>query len=96
MPQVIFAPSALEDLKRLRAFLQTKNPAAAQRAAGAIIKSVDILADQPHIGRLVEDMEPAFREWVIDFGDSGYVALYRYSADSVTVLAIKHQREVGY
>ena len=37
------------------------------------------------------------RELVIDFGGSGYVALYRYErVEFVTVLAIRHQRETAY
>ncbi|MEO8870256.1 MAG: type II toxin-antitoxin system RelE/ParE family toxin [Granulicella sp.] len=41
---------------------------------------------------------PALRELMIDFGDSGYVALYRHdpSADIVFVVAFRHQREAGY
>lgn len=96
MPYLSFAPPALEDLKRLREFLRAKNPAAAQRAANAIIKSVGVLANQPGIGRPVLDMPNNFREWLIDFGDTGYVALYAFSANEVTVLAIRHQREVGF
>ena len=41
-------------------------------------------------------MEPEFREWRIDFGDSGYVALYYYDDDTAVVLAVRHQREAGY
>lgn len=46
----------------------------------------------------MEDLPPEYREWVIDFGASGYVALYRYAGegDEVTVLALRHQRELGY
>jgi ParE toxin of type II toxin-antitoxin system, parDE len=38
------------------------------------------------------------RELVIAFGDSGYVALYRYDRDddAVYVLAFRHQREAGF
>ena len=39
---------------------------------------------------------PEHRELRIDFGDSGYVALYRYADSQVTVLALRHQREAGY
>ncbi|ASD84763.1 plasmid stabilization protein (plasmid) [Burkholderia gladioli pv. gladioli] len=41
---------------------------------------------------------PAWRELAIPFGDSGYVALYRYEPadDAVYVLAFRHQREAGY
>jgi plasmid stabilization system protein ParE len=96
MPQVRFAPAALCDLERLREFLRTKNPIAARRAVEAIIKALQLLGQQPQIGRHAEEMPPEFREWVIDFGDSGYIALYRYEEDLVTVLAVRHQREVGY
>jgi len=37
-----------------------------------------------------------FREWLIEFGDRGYVARYRYDgAALVTILAIWHQKEAG-
>ena len=41
-------------------------------------------------------MDVEYRELLIHFGDSGYVALYRYAADLVTVLALRHQKEAGY
>jgi plasmid stabilization system protein ParE len=41
-------------------------------------------------------MPDALREWVIDFGDSGYVARYRLDPDEVVILAARHQREAGY
>lgn len=95
MPRVKFAPSALRDLKRLREFLRPKNPAAAKRAAVAITKAVQVLGQYPRVGRPVDDMEPEYRELPIDFGDSGYVALYRYEGDLVTVLVLRHQKEAG-
>ena len=38
------------------------------------------------------------RELIIDFGVSGYVALYRYDReqDAVYILAFRHQKEAGY
>ena len=96
MPQVIYAPGAIRDLQRLREFLRPKNPVAAKRAAETIMKAVQVLGQQPQIGRPVEDMSDEYREWLIDFGDSGYVARYRFSADAVTILAVRHQKEVGY
>ena len=44
------------------------------------------------------EMEPRLRELAIGFGDSGYVALYRYEpgGDAVYVLAFRHQRKAGY
>ena len=53
------------------------------------------LGQHPGLGRPVEEM-PQYRELLIEFGDSGYVALYRHEGDQVTVLALRHQREAGY
>ena len=96
MPQVVFAPSAVRDLQRLREFLQPKNPLAAKRAGEAIVKAVQVLGLQPQMGRPVEDLAVEYREWLIDFGDSGYVARYRYDAGSVVILALRHQKEAGF
>lgn len=96
MPQVRYAPAALRDLQRLREFLMPKNPAAARRAGETIINAVKVLGQQPQIGRPVEEMPMEFREWLIDFGESGYVALYRFDRDEVTILAVRQQREIGY
>jgi plasmid stabilization system protein ParE len=95
--RVRFAPPALLDLERLRDFLRPKNPAAAKRAAVAIVNAIKILELHPQIGRPVEGIDDlAFRELLIDFGDSGYVARYRLAEDSVTVLAVRHQKEAGF
>jgi plasmid stabilization system protein ParE len=95
MSSVKWSPMALRDVRRLYRFLFPKNPHAAKRAAKAIQQGVQISTRQPGIGRPVEDMPEHFRDWLIDFGDSGYVARYRVDADGVTVLAIWHQREAG-
>ena len=67
------------------------------RSAGNNIKkTVQILGLQPQIGRPIADMPVEYREWVIDFGDSGYVARYRFEEENVIILAIRHQKEAGY
>ncbi|MDV6320599.1 type II toxin-antitoxin system RelE/ParE family toxin [Chromohalobacter sp. HP20-39] len=96
MPRVIFAPAAISDLERLREFLQPKSPAAAERAAQAILQGVQALGEHPHIGRPIDDLPEAYRDWLIDFGDSGYIARYRVDADTVVVLAIRQQKEAGF
>jgi plasmid stabilization system protein ParE len=93
MPRLIWGPSALRDVQRLYRFLAPKNPDAAKRAVNAIREGVRVLTLQPGIGRPIEDMPEQFREWLIDFGDSGYVARYRTDGDNVTVLAVWHQKE---
>ncbi len=95
MPRLIWTPLALIDLQRLYRFLAPKNPDAARRAVKALRAGVKILAHQPGIGRPVEDMDPEFREWLIDFGDSGYAILYRFDGGMVAILAVRHQKEAG-
>lgn len=91
-----YAPAAIRDLQRLREFLRPKNPFAAKRAAETIMKAVQVLGQQPQIGRPIADMPDQYREWLIDFGDNGYVARYRFDGEVVTILAVRHQKEVGY
>ena len=67
------------------------NPAA---RVEEIIGSIDILTHSPQIGR---PLPSGLRELIIGRGSRGYVALYRYIAESdrVFVLAIRSQREAG-
>jgi plasmid stabilization system protein ParE len=95
MPRLIWSPPALLDVQRLYRFLADQNTDAARKAVKAIREGVKVLALQPGIGRPAEDMEPEFREWLIDFGHSGYVVLYRFEGDVVILLAVRHQKEVG-
>jgi plasmid stabilization system protein ParE len=83
-------------MQRLYRFLAIKNIDVAKRAVKTIREGVQRIALQPNSGRPVDDMEPAYREWLIDFGESGYVALYRYDGNTAVILAVKHQKEVGF
>ena len=86
MAQIIYSARAVENLD---------NPAGAVAAAEAIESAVNTLAAHPLVGRRIEG---DLRELVISFGVTGYVALYRFVVqdDQVRVLALRHQREIGY
>lgn len=96
MPQLIWAPRALLDVQRLYRFWAPSNQDAANRAATAMRQGVKVLSLQPGIGRPVPDMNAEFRDWIIDFGDSGYVARYRLGDQDVIILAVRHQNEAGF
>ena len=68
-----------------------------KRAGSVIEHHLLLLETEPEIGR-PSDEQPEFRELLIPFVDSGYVALYRYETISniVFVLAFRHQKEAGY
>ena len=96
MPHLIWTPPALADVQRFYRFLAPKDKASAHRAIRTIRTGVKILAHQPQAGRPVEEMDPEYREWLIDFGSSDYIALYRFDGETVAILAVRHQKEEGY
>ena len=96
MPHLSWMPPALTDVQQLYRFLAPKDKASARRAIRTIRPGVKILDHQPQVGRPVEEMDPEFREWLIDFGSSGYIALYHFDGQKVTILAVRHQKEAGY
>ena len=96
MPSLKWTPRALADVQRLHRFLVEKNPDAAMRAVRTIRGGVRILARQPRIGHPADGMDPEFREWLIPFGQSGYLVLYRIDAGAVVLLAVRHGREAGF
>ena len=61
----------------------------------AIQSAVDHLAAHPLVGRRVEG---ELRELIISYGQTGYVAFYRFvvSKKEIRILAIRHQRELGF
>ena len=95
MATVVYSGRALPHLERSFELLAGDNPGAAIAAAWAIRSAVENLAAHPLLGRRVHG---DIRELVISFGQTGYIALYRFVVpqDEVRVLAIRHQREIGF
>lgn len=95
MAAVGYSARSLDHLERAFALIRDNNPDAAMGAVRAIQSAVDNLAAHPLVGRRVTG---EIRELVISYGQTGYVALYRYvvSRQEVWVLAIRHQRELGF
>jgi plasmid stabilization system protein ParE len=93
--QVVYSAYAVENIERGLQLLREKNPEVAMAGAAAIRSAVETLSTHPLIGRRVEG---DLRELVISYGATGYIALYRFDIqrDQVRVLALRHQREIGY
>jgi plasmid stabilization system protein ParE len=89
---------ALEDLKRMQAFLIEKDPAAAARAVDAIEMSCELLECSPFSCRKAWPVDrPLLRELVMPFGSAGYVAPFEIDGPGlVSILAVRHQREEDY
>jgi len=92
---VVYPARALSHLERAFQVLASENADAAIAAAGAIRSAVENLAAHPLLGRRVHG---DIRELVISYGQAGYIALYRFVVphDELRVLAIRHQREIGF
>jgi plasmid stabilization system protein ParE len=95
--RIRFTRAARDDLLRLQDFLRKRDPEAARLARVAIGKGIDLLADFPFTCRKAMPDNPFLRELVIQFGVAGYVALFEIEdRETVTVLAVRHQREEDY
>jgi plasmid stabilization system protein ParE len=91
--KVVYTRRALDDLEARFHFLAKENEAAALEALRVIQGAVSILEDHPLVGRIVAGH---LRELVISFGDTGYIALYRFLPGKrlVRILGVRHQREL--
>ncbi len=85
-------PEALDDLKRLHAFIEPHSRKAAQNAVGILIEAVDGLTRFPEKGR-PWGAEMDFRELPVRFGARGYVVRYRHIGNEVIVVRVWHALE---
>ena len=94
---VRYAKNAREDIKTLYQFLLNQDVEAAKRAFNAISKITEFLQEFPFSCRKTDEQNPFLREVIIPFGSSGYVALFEIeNSNTVTILAVRHQREIDY
>ena len=92
-----FTPAAAKDLQRLFDFLADQDVKTATRARTAIAKGIEFLRTFPFSCRKASPEHPLLRELIISFGANGYVALFEIEdGQTVTVLAIRHQREEDF
>ncbi len=97
--QVRFTPAAEEDLLGLYDFLLAHDVTVAEHALQTIKNALKLLEQFPFSCRKAAEGQhgPRLRELVIPFGASGYVALFEIEdASTVTLLALRHQRESDY
>lgn len=95
MARIELAPQVAEDFERIIDHLVMHQVEKSESRIDEIIAALDVLRQNPLIGRPVADGR---RELVIGRDARGYLALYRYEVlmDMVFVLAIRSQREAGY
>jgi plasmid stabilization system protein ParE len=98
--RVRFTEEAMADLERLYGFAVERDDGdwrIAEAALDAIRNAIVLLETTPFSCRKATPANPFLRELIIGFGASGYVALFEIeNASTVTVLALRHQREDDY
>jgi toxin ParE1/3/4 len=90
---ILLSPDAVEDVERLRSFLDQNNPGAAQRALTLIWTAIDRLQDFPDLGMPTGDTD--IRQIVVRFGASGYIVRYAALLETKDILITRiwHGRE---
>ena len=90
---ILLSPDAVEDIERLRSFLDQNNRDAARRALATIWTAIDQLQEFPGLGMSTEDAD--IRQIVVRFGASGYIVRYAVLREdgNILITRIWHGRE---
>jgi plasmid stabilization system protein ParE len=90
---ILLSRDAVEDVERLRIFLDRANPGAAWRALTLIWTAIERLQDFPALGMPTAD--PDIRQIVLRFGVSGYIVRYAVLPETADILITRiwHGRE---
>ena len=86
---IVWSARAMRHLAQLRTFIARDRPAAAREIAVTILSSVDLLAEQPALGR--PGRLPGTRELVAP--GTPYLVPYRVRGNRLEVIAIFHGRQ---
>ena len=86
-----FAPEAIDDLIRLRKFIEEKNPTAAQRVGQDLLFGIEKLKVFPEIGLKVERALELGR--IRDLFVGNYTVRYLIGDGEIIVLRLWHNKE---
>ena len=89
--KISFTPEAVVDLSRLRAFIESKNPIAAQRIANELLKGIEKLKTFPEIGlKVIRAPQPHL---IRDLFVGNYTIRYLIGDNEIYVLRMWHGKE---
>lgn len=91
--KLIYSSDAIEDLTRLREFIERVNPAAARRVAVELIERIDQLRQFPEMGRVLDAPQPLNNKIIRDFSFGKYIVRYMCSSEAVIILRVWHHYE---
>ena len=88
---ISYSSESIEDLKRVRQFIEENNPAAAQRIAASILKGINQLNAFPYLG--VEVQQAPNPEVVRDLIIGNYIVRYLIRSNDIYILRVWHHQE---
>ena len=89
--KVSYSEEAIQDLVRLREFIEVKNPLAAQRAAISIKKGISQLKEFPRLGVKVSSSPDS--DIIRDLIIGNYLARYLITENMIYILRVWHHKE---
>jgi len=89
--KLVYSVDAVEDLVRLREFIEVHNPVAAQRISLELIEGITTFTEHPKMGRPVPKAPDP--ELIRDLIIGDYIARYILNENVIAILRIWHQRE---
>lgn len=89
--KLTYSPESINDLIRLREFIEIKNPQVAKRVAQSIKKNINQLKSFPYLGVKVEKAPDP--KLIRDLITGNYTARYLIRSEEITVLRIWHHKE---
>ena len=90
--KIRYTPEAINDLDRLREFIEIKNPVAAQRVAKELLLGIDKLKIFPQMG--VQVLRAPQPELVRDLFIGNYTVRYLIAKEELIVLRLWHGKEI--
>jgi plasmid stabilization system protein ParE len=95
--EVRISKAVQEDLQRLLDVLAPMDYSASLRPRAAIERGYEFLEAMPFSCRKADDANAFLRELVVPFGGAGHVVLFEITdGATITILAVRHQREDDY
>ena len=89
--KIVYTPEAIDDLTRLREFIEVKNPQAAQKIAKSLIDGIKKLKRFPLIG--VEVERAPNPEILRDLIQGDYIVRYLVLDKTINILRVWHHKE---
>lgn len=83
---ILWAPSAERDVGRAWAYIEQRSASAAGALVRRVVATVDLLGDQPDLGRAADDIEPVGRYRAVVCAP--YRIVYRVTDAEILVLRV--------